>query len=413
MSVKVLFKQIGSILKEKREDNGWSLADASRRSGLSKKMCWTIERGVNTRIENYEIYAGALGVVFDDVLNKVRGIEPIRDELEWIETEIELGTIGDIQEKIKTLQIPKEYVQIAKYLEGKYYFYMGKFRKSERLINQAIDESFKYIETHSHLNILTSSLNVLSNIYYHYYQEPKKAFEICSEAIDHFQENGERQTEYLLAYLNRSIYLEKLDRLCEAEKYSDFLWENRNKIPKADAQAVLCEHVARVKLYHSDYKAAREAIRRGFDIARRNQLHMRASDLSLVLGDWYLEQNESRMAEKSYHQALVFKQTERAHIRLARFYMSQKEWTKTIEHFEKALGLNPTDAERSEALIQLGKIHLINANKKKAIEYLKEAEKIEPTQEVLGLLAVAYSGIDLDQKKHYMEYLTERLKEMV
>jgi tetratricopeptide (TPR) repeat protein len=410
--IKSILKKVGKSLREVREEKGMTLDQAAKISGLSKKMCWNLEQGVNsTKIENYEVYAGALGLVFDDLVNQIRGFDPVADQLEWIETEIELFRERDVSETIERLDklgLQGSYLQTAEYLKGKAFFYSRKYEKSERHLNRAIDLAYKDIEEHGHLNILTCAYNVLANIYYHHYHDPKKALDLANEAISLFVEGGERQTEYYIAHLNRSVFLEKLNRWAESERYASFLWANLSQIRKADTQAAVCEHVGRVRMNNFEIKEAKEAIRLGLDIARRNNLPARASDLALAAGDMYLIQSEEHLAERCYRQALVFAPTVRAHNRLGDFHLKQKEFAQAADHFQKALEMEGCRSEHIDALIGLGKACLLQGKRSEAIPHLKKAEDLaedmrEKIHEISALLATAFEGIDAENRIHYLE----------
>jgi tetratricopeptide (TPR) repeat protein len=410
--IKSILKKVGKSLREAREEKGMTLDQAAKVSGLSKKMCWKLEQGVNsTKIENYEVYAGALGLVFDDLVNQIRGFDSVAEQLEWIETEIELFRDRDVSktiERLDKLGLQGSYLQTAEYLKGKAFFYSQKYEKAEKHLNRAIDLAYKDIEEHGHFNILTCAYNILANIYYHHYQEPKKALELTNEAISLFVESGERETEYYIAYLNRSVFLEKLNRLAASERFASFLWENLLKIRKADTQAAVCEHVGRIRIHNFDYKGAKEALRLGMDIARRNNLPARASDLALAAGDMYLIQNEEHLAEQCYHQALSFHSTIRVHNKLGGFHLKQKEFVQAADHFQEALGMKGSRSEHIDALIGLGKSCLLQGKRSEAIPILKKAEDLaedmrEKIHEISALLATAFEGIDAENRIHYLE----------
>jgi Tfp pilus assembly protein PilF len=84
-----------------------------------------------------------------------------------------------------------------------------------------------------------------------------------------------------------------------------------------------------------EIKEAKEAISLGLDIARRNNLPRRASDLALAAGDMYQAQNESKLAERCYQQALSFHSTIRVHNKFGIFHLKQKDFAQAADHFHR------------------------------------------------------------------------------
>lgn len=424
--MKTILKKVGAALREKREELGWSLDQAAKTSGLSKTMCFRLERGDDTtKIDHYETYAGALGLVFDELVNEIQGIDLLHQELVWVETDIDLARGRDLLKtlrKIKELNISSKhpYMQIVEYLKGKAYFYSRKYEKAEKALRRAINLADRHIEKYAHLNIITSAYNVLSNIYYAYNQY-ETALELANESTALFVEGGEREIEYHMALLNKCVFLEKLNRLSEAERIAQYLWENLHRIHKSDTQAAICEHYARIQIQmNNSYKEAREAIRLGLDISRRNNLPHRASDLALVWGKIHEMQNEERQAEHAYCQALRFLPTIRVFNALGNMYLRYKNLDKAIESFKKSLDfeLETNRPGYVEALIGLGKAYLLQNRKEEAIEVLKKAESLahdmrDKSQETSSLLAKAYKEIDETQRIHYLEKVNEKQLEAI
>jgi Tfp pilus assembly protein PilF len=157
-----------------------------------------------------------------------------------------------------------------------------------------------------------------------------------------------------------------------------------------------------------EIKEAKEAISLGLDIARRNNLPRRASDLALAAGDMYQAQNESKLAERCYQQALSFHSTIRVHNKFGIFHLKQKDFAQAADHFQKALGMKGSRSEHIDALIGLGKSYLLQGKRSEAISHLKRAENLaedmrEKIHEISALLATAFEGIDAENRIHYLE----------
>lgn len=413
---KSLLKKIGEALREQRCKLGWTLDQAAKESGLSKTMCFRLEHGDDsTKIENYEIYCASLGLIFEDLYNEIQGADLLKQELAWIEADIDLSRGRGCSDSIKALReldIPSKhpYMMIVEYLKGKMFFYAKKYDRAEKALRRAIDIADKHIDQYAHLNIITSSYNVLSVLFYTAWHRYEQALELANEAVALFVEGGERQTEYFMALANKAVYLEKLNRIIEAEKIIEFLYENLPNIYKSDSQATVCQLMARFKKESKQYVEAREAIQMGIDISRRNNLPHRASDLSLVLGSIHEEIGEPAQAERAYLRALNYCATIRVHNALGKLYLKQGNVKKAEEAFLKSLEFDVSEnlPHYVEALMKYGITLLIQDRKEEAIEALEKAESLnsgnpDREQKICSLLAKCYKGIDKAKYIYYLE----------
>lgn len=413
---KSLLKKIGDALREQREKLGWTLDQASKESGLSKTMCFRLERGDDTtKINNYETYCAGLGLIFNDLCNDLQGVDLLKQELSWIEADIDLSRGRGWSEAIKSLKglnIPSKhpYMMVVEFLKGKTYFYAKKYNKAEKALRRAIDLADKHINEYAHLNIITSAYNVLSNVFYYAWHRYEQALEAANEAAALFVEGGERQIEYYMSLVNKSVYLEKLKRLTEAEKIVRFLWENLQKIYKSDTQAAVCELMARICKHNKQYQEAREAIQMGIDISRRNNLPHRASDLLLVWGSIHEEHGEEKQAEQSYLRALKFLPTIRVYNALGNLYLNNRVFEKALDAFSKSLefDVSETRPHYVDALIGIGKVHILQGQKGMAVEPLEKAESLvddmkEKKREIQSLLAECYKDVDPAKYLYYLE----------
>jgi tetratricopeptide (TPR) repeat protein len=415
-SQKTLLKKMGDLLRERREQMGWSLAKAAEESGLSKTMCYRLEQGdILTNESNYRWYCEVLGLDFDELCQQIQGNDLLKQELAWIETDIDLARGKGLEQSIqqlKDLNVPSNhpYIQVIEYLKGKAYFYAKKYDKSEKALRRAINIADRHIEEYGYLNIMTSAYNVLSNVFYQAWHQYDRALELADEAVALFVQEGERQIEFYMSFVNKLVFLDKLKRLAEAEKHIQFLRENLHKIYKADTQAAICELIARIQTKNKQYIEAREAIQMGIDIARRNNLPHRASDLSIEWGNIHVETGKPEQAERAYFRALNYYATIRVYNALGKLYLKAKDLGKARDAFAKSLEYNQdeTAPDYIDALIGMGKVLILQNQKSEAIIYLEKAESLttmkDKLKDIYWLLIECY-GTNSPKGSYYWDKL--------
>jgi tetratricopeptide (TPR) repeat protein len=354
-------------------------------------------------------------------------LHQLNQNLEDIETDIETKvdlkqSISELDEISQNLDDDHLYAQVIHYLKAKAYFYQGPhcFDQAEKEALCAIGASEKHES--SDMNIAGCAHNILSNIYYKT-KGLKSAYLEVSKAIDKFNLNGKRVDIYFLSLMNKASYLEKMDRIREAEDILTYLVENISRITKAWRQANIYEQQARVKMENRQYEEALKYCRLGERIAIDNGLDDRIFELRIVRGNIHEKKEELDEAINMYKRALKLQSklpsesplllTGYAHI--GDVYRRQRNFEQAKKYLVKALDIKDDSVRYVHALEAFARLCIDQDQLGQAVDPLKEALKLSAAQglkkkeqEICLLLAQCYEFTDQTQFLKY-QHLYYRL----
>lgn len=354
-------------------------------------------------------------------------LNKLRQKLEEIESDIE--TKIDLEQSILELEEIKQnidtdhlYAQVLCYLKAKAYFYAGPqyYDQSEKEALNAISVAEKH-ESNA-MNIISCARNILSNIYYKT-KGLKSAYDEIVKAVDLFDLEGERMDVYFLSLMNKASYLEKLDRIREAEDILSYLIENISQITKAWRQANIYEQQARVKKENRQYKEALEYIRLGEKIAIDNSLYDRIFELRIVKANIFEQQGEFDNAISMYKRALKLqtKLPEKSPLLLTGYtylgdlHRRKREFDEAKRYLAMALNIKYESHRYVHALEAYARLCIDQDQLGQAVNPLKEALKLSAAQglkkkeqEICLLLAQCYEFTDQTQFLKY-QHLYYRL----
>jgi tetratricopeptide (TPR) repeat protein len=102
----------------------------------------------------------------------------------------------------------------------------------------------------------------------------------------------------------------------------------------------------------------------------------RFPDALAALGDYYLKMEQRDLATEKWEEAIrIDDRCEPAHLSLARFYRSQKEYGKAVEEYQKTISLNPKRVSRR--YLELGLTYFDMENLDRAEHAFLKAKKYE------------------------------------
>ncbi|SEN07514.1 helix-turn-helix domain-containing protein [Lihuaxuella thermophila] len=418
--------QIGELLRKKRKELGLRLEDLADEQ-ISPSTISNIERGmphVNSEKVNY--LSNKLGINLDELPELLdeekQKLREIKLKLTYIENVIDLVSNEKCFANLKRLNLPHNhlYASTVQYLKGKYYMNKQKWNKAQNHFLEAIRLEDQSPELNKS-NIKAASLNELARAYY-FENRLEEALEYTEDGIKCFVENGERKYVKYILLVSKAVYLEKLDRIDEAQSTLQMLWEEREEIASLEVILNMYELKAAILKKLKSFDEAIRAAKEGIDIARINKVHNRSVELLITLGGIYMETGDLEAAEKSFVAALCIKEKLDkeyllipAYTQIGMVYLEQNKLEEALEHIKEAvkIGEKANDALRySPALIALGDYHQKNGDPKEAIRYYQKALDLarkhmqgHQERELWFKLAQCWNQIDKNEFHRCMERL--------
>ncbi|HEY8390404.1 MAG TPA: tetratricopeptide repeat protein, partial [Clostridia bacterium] len=291
------------------------------------------------------------------------------------------------------------------YIKGRCYFEMRDLKNSKKHFTNAIkiyNQVIHEIQELRKTNILAASQNELSRIYY-YENNLQKALEHADKGIQSYVNDGERPNTRFYLYVNKAMYLEKLDKNEDALVCIESL-ENTTKPEEQDIYQVSVKIIVHVRIKLSKilyklhlYNKAQVKAEEGLKIARANSLFSEIFTLQSILGDIYKGQANIKKAIYHYQTALEFKKYLDKNPELIDVYLNLGEIYMNIDkqqakrYLKKAVDLSKDYHELSiESLNKLG-IYYINQKKyEKALRTFQKALDVKETKETLYNICLIY-----------------------
>ncbi|MGA8942627.1 MAG: tetratricopeptide repeat protein [Thermoactinomyces sp.] len=305
-----------------------------------------------------------------------------------LETIIDLTAPEQGLEELRSIGLPNGSSLDADiyYLKGKYYLHKRNLKKANRYFFQAIrlvDD--KYPEK-IHSNLKAASYYGLAKLEYAN-NDLNKALEYCKKGESSFIIDGERP--YLQAgfLVSKVIFLQKLNRLEDAQSALDKLnsissgkpcfIESREIILNAyELQATIW---AKGNMTNNAISHAKK----GIELARIDKAYDRSCELWTTLGSIYNKKDNLQAAEICFQTALKLKNKIQreyllsyANTELGNLYTKKRKFGEAEKKFYKAISISKktNDAyQETEALMGLGECYILQNKSAQAIKFLKYA----------------------------------------
>ncbi|MBA4496562.1 tetratricopeptide repeat protein, partial [Paenactinomyces guangxiensis] len=371
---------------------------------ISQVVVSNIETGKTDVSEKKIIYLfNKLGLKEEDMnkfyideekINQEEVAEELELRLESIETIVDLVDADQGLAELRCLPLPPgdPFIVVVHFLKGKGYLFKGNLKKSRKHFFEAI----RYLND-KHAKILSTNLKSLC-----YYQLSRieylqndlhEALEYCKKGISSFIIDGKRKYTKHLLLLSKAIYLQKLNRLEDAQTVMDQITTSAHTneqtevtpstIDSKEIALNLIELQATIWAKGSMYTQAIKLARQGIELARIDQAFNRSCELWITLGSIYSEKDKFNLAEICFLTALKLKdkiQTEYllayAFTQLGTLYSKREEFSHAEDHFLKAVKISRkiNDAyQETEALMGLGSCYVKQKMHEKATKCLHEA----------------------------------------
>lgn len=322
-------------------------------------------------------------------------MEELKLKLISIENIIDLANCEEGLDHLREFPIPQKhaYHAIIEYLKGKCYFKKKNWKKSYNHFFNAIHLIDRQFPEMKYTNLKSACYQDLSTIEY-VQNNFNQALRYTEEAEKYFIENGERKYCKHLILISKVIYLEKLNRLGDAQAILDELSINNHSssttnlyISESKESALnMYEMQAKLLFKSKRFPQAINYALKGIELARIDKMYERSLELWTTLGSIYIEMGKLSMAEccfttalklkkkitKEYLLAYVYSQLGKLYYKQGDIKLSEKEFLESLKYSRKT---NDVFLE-IQALMGLGKCNISINKHDKALDYLNEALKL-------------------------------------
>lgn len=399
---------IGLLCKKERTRLGKTQEELSDER-ISVSTISLIERGVSHVSEDTVKYYVEKLRLTEQIYNTMsptrREEENTKKRLYDIESLISAIDPETALRRLNELEIQTYNRPYLEYIKGRCYFEMHDLKNSKKHFTNAIkiyNHVIHEIQELRKTNILAASENELSRIYY-YENNLQKALEHADKGIQSYVNGGERPNTRFYLYVNKAMYLERLDKNEDALACIESL-ENTTKPEEQDIYQVSVKIIVHVRIKLSKilyklhlYKKAQVKAEEGLKIARANSLFSEIFTLQSILGDIYKGQANIKKAIYHYQTALEFKKYLDKNPELIDVYLNLGEIYMNIDkqqakrYLKKAVDLSKDYHELSiESLNKLGIYYISQKKYEKALRTFQKALDVKETKETLYNICLIY-----------------------
>ncbi|MCH5584238.1 helix-turn-helix transcriptional regulator [Shimazuella sp. AN120528] len=423
-----LFRSMRKEMKINQEE----LADEF----ISASTISNIELNVrNVHPEKYIYLAKKLGIL-EKILGLVTEKEKHEQEVRAMMSELEELMHVDPKmavERVNQLDIGDVPIvaPVKCYIEGVHHYYEKQWDHAHACFQKTIGHVNSLPELENS-NLYAASLNQISRVF-HFQGKYTEALECVEKGLKVFVRDGERRVNLYHLLLNRSIYLNRLEKVELAyeaikELYDEieFLKEN-NRFLEIPLDIVIHMYVMFgiiLRKLNQPQKALSYADE-GAMIALNNKNFDQLLDLRVVCGNVYFILGNLTEAQKYYIKALELegKITPSkkyllipAYQSLGLTYLELKMWSQAQEMLEKAVDISDREGRKIwtiDLFISLGRCSAGQKLYKDAVNYYQQAEKLalqhdkgSSLHEIIALLCSCYERInDIESLHSYKEKL--------
>jgi tetratricopeptide (TPR) repeat protein len=426
---------IGPILRNERKKQGKTIQDISTELGISPSTISSMDRGLsNVSDDMYKEYAKSLGRA-EDLLGLVseatkRKKEKMKEllHIEDVLTGNPKSIIKQINQ-IEEINVFPELKVFSTFLKGRTFFELRQWGKSRECLLQTIEGLYNCASLEQS-NIHTICLNDLGRIDF-YGGEYKRALENTEQAIQLFDDNGERSYIKPLLYLNKVIYLEKLGRDEEACLSLEYLHTQIESFRTNSYLVIqIYERYANLLTKLGTPIKALEYAKQGLQIAWDNRQYRRLFSLWVIMANIYFILGNFKEAETRYHKALNLTShvadnpnlIGKTHLeyalilnKLGSIQQAENQLLNALEYIQEI----KDDSVRLSVYLELGRLQLSLNRKEQAKETFKKAEHILSTEENNAYSVDIYLTIcdfyerigEMQKYKFYKDLIHQKLRE--
>lgn len=379
--------QLGKLLRQRRKEMGMRIEDLTD-TNISSATISNIERGKSSTHKNKLFYlCEKLGLnieslpdlIKENILKK----KQIKRKLESLEGILEFDPEAVLKEleiiPLCNLDLLSAYCE---YLKGKCYIN----RKSWTNAKNHLVECIRIVEENekalSKTNLKAASLNELGRVFY-FNNDVHQALSCAERGIESFQEDGERGYYKQILYINKALYLDKLDETQESLKTLEVIWRERENIQKLDVLLNMFELRAILLYKHKLFADAMCVAQRGLSIAMINRQYDRVVELYYEIGRIHVQLNEWEEAKNCFETAcryeMVLKNTSLlipSYIQMGLLNLKMKKVSQAETDLLKAVSLTKQDPNiwnYIEAHQALGDCYLERGDRTTALKNYQKA----------------------------------------
>jgi len=316
--------------------------------------------------------------------------------------------------RLNELEIQTYNKPYSEYIKGLCFFELGDLNKSKKhfqssikIYNQIIHEMPDLRKT----NILSASVNELSRVFY-FKNKIRKALDHVNKGIQSYEDDGERPITLFYLYINKSMYLEKLNKYEEALECIEYLERMTKQLEKKDVYRISVKIIAHIHIKLSRifyklklYQKATKTSESGLQIARENNLYPEIFTFQVLLGDIYYRQGDYEKAIYHYEIALAFKNYRDKNTELIDVYMSLgeiytiKAKPEAEKYLLEAAKLSQEQQNLySKSLNKLSTYYIKQKRYDEALKTLNKALNVKETKETLYNLCLLYKKTSRNDK---------------
>lgn len=309
-------------------------------------------------------------------------LRSIDNDIVCVSTKQALKRLNELEKELKELS--PGYLAHVEYLRGRCYSRRPTTLDKAKTHFQNAISLFEQHKSIQHTYIKAASLYHLSRIT-HDENNLEEALFLINKGLEEIKkcskENGEKIKYHLL--ICKVIYLEKLDRVIEANNVLKIMWNGLERI-RTEVFLNMCQLQAMVykKLNFLDEAIGIAEI--GIELAKKESRYDRCFEMWTTLGSIYVEKKEFEIAKLCFKTASNFEEkVKRPHLithnytELGSLYLIEGQIDEAQQVLEKALKIKTTDAVRlCETIQALGNCFIQKNDIRKAIEYFERAQNL-------------------------------------
>lgn len=394
--------ELGRYIRRVRKSKGLRQMDLEDEN-ISQVMISYVETGKTDVSEDKISYLlKKLNIKENDVAEFYINEEEIKQREVDEELELRLVSIENIIDlvdpdsglsELKDIFIPNgSHLHVTvNYLKGKSYLKKRNAKKTRKYFFEtirSIDDKYPEMLTS---NLKAASYFDLSKLEY-FNNDLHKALEYCKKGEQSFIIDGKRPYLKPGLLISKVIYLQKLNRLEDAQSILDeisSLKASSNIYYAIESKEIILniyELQATIWAKGNMTNHAIDHAKKGIEFARIDKAYDRSCELWTTLGSIYNEKNKLNLAEICFLTALKLRNKIRkeyllsyANTQLGNLYAKRNQFSEAEEKFQKAIKISQkiNDAyQETEALMGLGDCYVSQMKNNQAINCFKQALEI-------------------------------------
>ncbi|SEN51927.1 helix-turn-helix domain-containing protein [Lihuaxuella thermophila] len=347
--------------------------------------------------------------------------EELQIKLISIENTINLVGPDKASEELRELSLPPKHPfhVWVEYLKGKLYLRKKNWKRAYNHFFNVIHMIDRHYSEMNHTNFKSACYHKLSLIEY-LQNNFHQAWKYSEAASKYFVPDGERKYYKDMIRISRVIYLEKLNRIGDAQAVLDDIASDSPAKYKTETDQYHSESKeSTLNMYEMQAKLLLKGRRlpqaikfalKGIELARIDKMYDRSFELWTTLGSIYIELNKLNLAECCFTTALKLEKKIKSeylpayvYTQLGMLYYKQEDIPgaerKYFEALEYSRKTNDVYHE-IQALIGLGKCSIQRNKRDQVLSHLKEA------------LRLAEQHSFVDQKNETLLILAKYLREI-